>query len=304
MLVGLIVRIVMGDPAATYVRDFVTGLGLLFLGGNAIFHDNVVFWSVVVEVQLYAIYLAIRMVAPRGRPFPLVGWTVAFVAFGLLYHAIEPQQYIGGPLARILDPRFFAPARMGEWLLGAVAADWILRRGSERPIARATGVTIAAAALAFVVGVRVITKAAGVDQYSLDTLDAIGFALLVWALASLESRRAQQPHTPHVAASTGPAPRRLGDWASVPAQWVAAVGHRSYSIYLLHFLVLQYGLALGIRWFFPSGTVRESLLDSGAGVTLIAATVVVTFIATEVNYRLVELPSHRLARRLGRRLAR
>lgn len=68
--------------------------------------------------------------------------------------------------------------------------------------------------------------------------------------------------------------------------WIA-VSERSYSIYLLHMLV-SFVILEALR---PQVPLPLALLAAIAG----------TFAVVEISYRLVERPSHRLARKLSRR---
>ena len=260
ILVGIVAAYLHGPVALRTLAFMVGHAAFLLVGETPIRHENVVLWSIVVEVQLYLFYLAIRCWSPRGMT--LWRWTIAFVAFGLAYHVIVAVAPLPAFFARVMNPRFFAPARMGEWLCGALVADAFVRGSAiRRPIALCVG------GAGLVLATRAATIASAIDRYALESLDAIGFALLVAGVVSRERQRT---------AVASPLTRAF-----------AAIGRRCYSLYLFHLPTLHWTTAALATTF-------------ATRAPLIALALAMTFAVAEVAYRLIERPSHRLARRLGR----
>ena len=81
-----------------------------------------------------------------------------------------------------------------------------------------------------------------------------------------------------------------GALSSAPARYLGA---RSYSVYLLHLPVMQI-----LTWVIVT---HYSLSQNELCITLLATAIPATFLASELLYRIIELPMINLGARLARR---
>lgn len=272
IVAGLIFQLAKGHHAPSLFAHFAANLAFLFPGRGPIGDDNIVFWSIVVEVQLYAIYLAIRLLGGRLRT-----WTIAFLAVGVAYHVAWEFVAVPESIARLIRPRFFAPARMGEWLLGAIVAERMVNRP---PVVRPRGDGgLIVGGVALIAASRVATTSLGFEQHAFETFASAGFAMILASLVRWERRR-DRPLT---------------------APWLVEIGRRCYSLYLFHFFAINVALYVAARHVFAAGNVPSP--GSGRWLATIGAGVALAIVLAEIAYRFVERPSHRLARRWGGRAA-
>ncbi|MDB5294174.1 MAG: acyltransferase 3, partial [Phycisphaerales bacterium] len=246
-----------------------------------------VLWTIALEVQFYALYL---LAWPLLRRYGMLRVTAAWMAVDVVAHAAGYGALAAGlRLPGPLHPIGFAPARFGEWLLGAWLAESLVRpaAGTDGAAGGGRWLSVAAGAACLVAG----TTAPWVfrwDRYVTDPLVSFGFFLVVRAAVAREQ-------------VTGDA-RRAGSRPPVARRALGAVGLRCYSLYLFHFsLIVGVGeLYVRLRHY-PDGT-KDALGGSAewAVVTLVGVAVVV--VAVEAICRGVEWPSHRLARAVGRHL--
>jgi peptidoglycan/LPS O-acetylase OafA/YrhL len=255
-----------------------------FLGHLVFWHFNVppgapgmgvspVLWSIAVEVQFYVLYALLLPVLRRagfGRS------ALVFLGTGLVYRLLFAGLDGAHAFPRPLDPSLFAPARFGEWLLGAWIAEAFVRDGLRARWHR-LGVGAGALVLALAIGGVVWTA---VDRSWVEVPCGVGFALVLTGLLARE--RAVGP--PRWGA-LGSAARFLGD--------------RSYSLYLVHFTVLNVAVEGAARLMHAQD--KNALGATPVMGAAVLLGVLATFGVTEVTYGLVEAPSHRLARRLSRR---
>lgn len=229
-------------------------------------------WTVVVEVQLYALYVLFWPVLKR---IGLRRLTIIFLVIGCLYHlAGEMARQRGVVVPNILQPRTLAIARFGEWLLGAwVAESLVLSR--LRPLNRAGALGVAAAGVALVAAGVIVARTLGFDRYTLEPVYSLGFAAVVLGAV-------------------------LAEQAAAESRWLRAggiAGKRCYSLYLFHFACLAIVGEIGARII----GVQDKTALGGDPRWLLATLAALATIAvvTEFVYRFIELPSHRLARRLA-----
>jgi exopolysaccharide production protein ExoZ len=244
---------------------------------------NPVLWSVVVEVQMYALYaICWRAIHRVG----LLRTTIICLLAGLAYHAAHEWAIAsGGHVPKVLLPRNFALARFGEWLAGAYAAhqvvQWRLSHGSP-PALRSQLSLLLVAGLALAIASGVAPLAAGLSQHALETVMSIGFALAVFAVAIAEHRGLLR--------------------VNLPMRLLGTAGQRCYSLYLFHYpmLAITGELAMRLGWIANADKDLLARTPAWLGVTLLG--VVAAVVATEFAYRVIERPSHRLARALTRRV--
>jgi peptidoglycan/LPS O-acetylase OafA/YrhL len=179
---------------------------------------NVVFWTLAIEMQFYLVLPWMGRLF-GGRRWP--AWTAVFVAVSVAFRAATFGH--GDGLTFGLGDRwlfagtFLLPAFLGHFALGLAAA--------RLPAPRRPGL-VAAAGLAFVVLVAAVLTPdwwslmlapSWADHVLLRTLAAVGFALLVAGCAA-----------------PGPLRRVL------ETRPVVGLGDMSYSLYLVHFTLLEY----------------------------------------------------------------
>ncbi len=240
---------------------------------------TVVIWTIAVEVHFYALY---ALLLPWLRRFGFTRaaflWLGLGIAYRVLWLAADPSEDV----IRLLEPHRFALARFGEWLLGAALAERYVQGsltrsfgGRWRTSARGwlartvAGIAVCAAAVA----------ALGGQSPDLDVPATLLFTLLTGGLIACETAGELRPSE---------ASRLVASW----------LGSRSYSLYLVHFLTLGMVGEVAARLL---GIDKQAAGGSALwlGVTLVGVAAALT--AAEILFRAVEAPSHRIARRLGRR---
>lgn len=260
---------------------------LLNLAGHAVFwlysfgaHGTVspVVWTLALEAQFYVIYLLLfRVLRGVGLGRITLAWIFVDVAYGLAFSALH-LNLAAGPLYTF-DPKMFPLARFGEWLLGAWIAERVVAGQRGEPAAWQSAALIASAAALF--GVAIAGLAAPILAPHVPPLVSVAFMLLIAGLTRREARRAR---------SIGPP--ELGSLA----RWMSS---RSYSMYLIHFTVIgAVGLVLARLLHIAN---RDGARGTGEWLLVTVFGIACALIATDLLYRLVEAPSHRLARRLSHR---
>jgi peptidoglycan/LPS O-acetylase OafA/YrhL len=241
---------------------------------------NAVSWSIVAEVHMYLFYLITWPLFRRVGIWKVTAWALVL---GVVYHLTMETSVADGTVSYMLSPRNFAPARFGEWLLGAAIAELVLKR--PEALSRFAGPATLFAALATTSALLVACRQLGWSQYSLETLIACAAGAVVLHAVALEQRSALFRNSAFTRVS-------------------AMVGLRCYSLYLFHYPVLAIMAELAIRTVFAADPNKDVLAGSWMwGVTTMVG-MCAAVVVTELTYRVVELPSHRLARSIGRRLQR
>lgn len=222
-----------------------------------------VLWTISIEIQFYFLYLFVFPIISRfGAGRVALGWMVIDVLYRCFWE-LSPGSESWHPA---LSPERMALVRFGEWLVGAYAAELVIRgRGINVYLAWAAGATFTLAGL--FLGARFELS----KEQAMDVPIAIGSGLILLAAVVKVQR-----------ACRGAVSRFL--------RWI---GVRSYTLYLTHLAVIsvvatvsrRFGVVLGNNWF-------ETLV---ACLVAFAACLAVA----DPIYRLIELPSHRLARTIA-----
>jgi peptidoglycan/LPS O-acetylase OafA/YrhL len=235
------------------------GLHALFLHGfspRTIFSVDPAFWSLATEMEFYVAYpLAAFWMLRVGVRRVLVAALLVSIAWRAAVLAALPPTPDNFMVYRVALHGFFVP-RFYEWLLGCALAEAVIKDGGAAIAARARPAAwggFALLALGALCRLHVV-----VDKLFADSLISTGFALLVgWRIGV--GQRAE--------AGARPSPA---------ARVLAAIGRRSYSVYLVHQPILDGDwLPLGPR-------------------LLIAA------VASTAFWRWLERPFERAAGRIGR----
>jgi peptidoglycan/LPS O-acetylase OafA/YrhL len=239
---------------------------------------STVLWTLALEAQFYLMYLVLfpllrRVGFGRATAFFLVAELAYSVAFSTL------RWTTSGPLYTFA-PSVFPLTRFAEWMLGAWLADRFVNHQAVHWAAWRPAWLILAAAgllLAAIWGLSVPVLVPHITP-----LVSIAFVALLAGMIRRE----------------GEFVRRLGPTElGVLSRWLA---DRSYSLYLIHFTVIAAtGLAVARLFHIPS---RDAIRGTPWWLVVTLCGVVMAFIATDLLYRLVEAPSHRLARTLSRRM--
>ena len=241
-----------------------------------------------------------------GRPSPLQHlWSLA----------VEEQFYLLWPIVMVAGLRILGRVRLLQFTLTGIIAStawmWFLYEPLTDPSrvyygsdTRVAGMLVGAA-LAFLwqpwrMG-RVWTRERGPMARITDGLGIAGLVGLIWLFHTLLEDSARLYRGGFlitssltavvIAAATVPT-GRLGGWLAVgPMRWI---GQRSYSIYLWHWPIFVF--------------TRPRLDTTLDGLTLLTVRFVLTFVAAELSYRVIELPvrERRLAasaRTFGRALS-
>jgi peptidoglycan/LPS O-acetylase OafA/YrhL len=260
-----------------------------FLGHLVFWHFNVpagkpvmgispVLWSIAVEVQFYVIY---ALLLPVLRRMGFARATMLFLAIGIAYRIAYSLLHGDGSWPRPMAPSLFAPIRFGEWLLGAWIAEAFVRGKLAASVFRRAGAPIGAVLLAASIATVAATR---VDREWLDIPCCLAFAAI---LAGMLAREQDAGGGGVVARCFRRAARFLGE--------------RSYSLYLVHFTVLNVAIEVAARFVHVQD--KNTMGGTPAMLAAVLLGVIATLGVTEASYRLVEAPSHRLARRLSRRVA-
>ena len=243
-------------------------------------------WTVVVEVQLYAIY---ALLFGWIRRVGIARATMWSVAFGIGYHVLdEVLRGSSHELPGILASRVFAPARFGEWMLGAWLADAVVNRRVALPRSAVTMLVWMALGVAIVVLARVLSIVGHIEMHAADPVFSAGFAIVIGAAVLGEQR----------AGGSQAERRTLVGHVLAP---LATAGKRCYSLYLFHFATIAIVGELFARMRHLTDADKDAMGGTPFWLLTTVVAVLAAIIVAEVVYRVVELPSHRAARRLAQR---
>ncbi len=238
---------------------------------------TVVIWSIVIEVHFYILY---ALLLGGLRRLGMGRAAVIALALGVAYRVAWAFGDFHGPgTVALLEPHRFAIARFGEWLLGAWVAELYatgkLEAWSESAWLGWGGVRFSiAAVLGSVLGIALL----GGTQSTAEFPTTLGFTWLLASLLALEVSGRFEMH------GRG---QRVAIW----------LGDRSYSLYLVHYLAIGFTGEVCARLL--GLTEKFSLGGSPTWLGVTALAVVVALVSADLMYRLIEHPSHQLARRAG-----
>ncbi|KAB2662819.1 MAG: acyltransferase, partial [Verrucomicrobia bacterium] len=223
-----------------------------------------ILWSLVAELVYYALYPALRLVAAR------IGWGALLAAsYGLaagammLHSGVKGMQSYGYHLTWLVGlPCWLLSCLLAERRAGGIAGPF---RGGTVPAWRAAMFVLSAASWQSLYrGTSLLPTNAFII-----TLQGFAVAAYFWLGAEMERFK------------TMPPPR-----------WMESAGTWSYSLYLFH----ELGRTLWER--LPLATPQSTAGVLAASLARMAGILALCW----VFHRLVEAPSHRLARAVGRRI--
>lgn len=225
-----------------------------------------VLWTISIEVQFYLFYL---IGFSTLRRWGLGKVTLIALLVGLVYR-VAWQWWLQPAGASVgWQPDRLAPARMGEWLLGACAAQWWLSGGSRWIGSRAA--MIAGAALV-VLGILAGCYLPLERNAATDLPASLGFFLILLGLLPAATTAAKK--------TTSGLGRLFG-----------YIGQRSYAIYLSHLLALGVVITMAGKIGGEDWRTQPPLV-----VAMFVITPLLSLAVAEPLYRLVEKPSHVWAR--------
>ena len=192
------------------------------------------FWTIAVEAQFYLIYLLVRRFFFTGR-----GWALVFAAGILLFVAGWYSVGSRVPFQLIHPFRYWI-----EWLAGAYLVYWLRKRPA---LVQHTSFWLLLfmgcwGAAVYIGPHRLI----GFMNYGA-CLIALSFVFLILVFLRLE---------------------KIWSWAGL--QWLPFLGLFSYSIYLIHFLIIDRVRAFIVPHF-PEGACRMAVSLAGVAAALLAA---------------------------------
>lgn len=247
---------------------------------------TIVLWSIVIEVHFYILYaLFFRALTQFG----LGRATVVSLAIGIAYRVAWHHFEMGGGQGDMshtlvfFEPHRFALARFGEWLLGAWIAERYVRgdfKLSQPSLWLGwTGVLLGIGFVA--VSMLTVALLSG-TQYNAEIPVTLGFGWVLAALISLEQ-------TERIS---------IAGRFRTAAVWL---GDRSYSLYLIHYLVIAVAGEIYVRLMGIAD--KDALAGTLPWFGVTGAAVILALIVADIMYRMVERPSHGLARRISSRQA-
>lgn len=223
-------------------------------------------WSVGAEMTFYIIFPALLLLFGGGGGGAIMGFLAAVSLSHFLWMAFDGNTDLPPYFAY-----YFVGSNLASFTAGILAYRYCVEQ-RQRPMPRAEWPLPAAFVLTLVI--------AYLDPAHLHHA-APGLYFSVWALAFAM-----------LCAWQAISPSRLFRWP--PLQWL---GDRSYSVYLLHPVVIELG-----RPFYSSIERKYDLHGASLYVACAAATLPVLFAIAELAYRMIESPAIRLGSRLANRV--
>ena len=273
------------NPDPGYIRHIIGHLFFWyydFSTSPATIHTySSVFWSLSVIVQLYIIF---ALAHPLIKRLGVGRVCLLSLTFGIVWHIIAISIFkTHWNLPVYLYPRFFAPAKFGEWMLGAYLAHlWynkqhatLLNRLKLKP--RHLLIT------SIIIFTTVVVTIESLHLHmswrdSFNTPVSIAIFLLMYFGIMVEDQKCSQTTKSPV-------------WLS---NFIQRIGDRSYSLYLVHSAIIS-GFALITAKILHLN--KAEMACSPIWLLIILIGVVLSFVATEFLYRFVEVPSHHFAKK-------
>jgi peptidoglycan/LPS O-acetylase OafA/YrhL len=252
--------LMVGVTASTQAFDLGTFLRALLPLGS--FGPNIIggpwggmFWAVAVEMQFYLLFPLLLRLLQRFGPLALVRLLVAVAVLRGMAWVLSP-----GALDMRELTYFSLVGRIDQFLLGMIAGWWFLRRPSRRVAA----VALLGGVATLLVVLRIFNELEGMRTGAWWRVAWVDVEGLAWAAVVVG-------YTVLLADRSG----RL-------SRAVAAVGERSYSMYLLHFVIVV-SVAAHPGWWIQVGGPVSTALVTGLVVVLPASMLVsaLTFAAIE-----------------------
>lgn len=230
--------LMIGVTASTQPFDLSTFVRALLPLGS--FGPNIIggpwggmFWAVAVEMQFYLVFPLLLRLLQRSGPLALIRLLVAVATLRAMAWVLSP-----GALDMRELTYFSLVGRIDQFLLGMLAGWWFLRRPSRR----AASAVLLGGVAAVLVLLQVFNELGGMRTgawWRVFWVDAEGLA---WAAVVVG-------YTILLAQRSGRVSRA-----------VAAVGERSYSMYLLHFVIVVSVAAHPSWWIHVGGPVSTAFV--------------------------------------------
>lgn len=222
-------------------------------------------WSVGVEMLFYLVF-PVMLLALRNPLSAFVGFGIAVILSVISWKLLGSVKNTSGD---------FAYYFVGSNLASFVAGIW-----AYRTFERANDSVVSKYKKVFPIACIVVLAFVFIDPIKFhESIPGLFFSLLGFGFALLCLWQAWSPS------------RVL---LSAPFQWL---GDRSYSLYLLHSLVLYFGDRFFGNYLNAAGLSAGYLYLVGA-----AATIPAIFVCAEMSYRLIEVPAIRLGSRIAARI--
>ncbi len=249
---------------------WIWGLSPLSISDSAL---SPVFWSVVVEVQLYTFYALMQLIFGNRL---LYFRMFVMMLFGIVYSYLASTAFHSVDVPNFFLPRVFALARLGEWLLGAALAQLFVCNPDL--LIKNCNMSVLLCGV-FVIVVTCLVKRGALFPIAYDQANSLGFALVTAYLIRCELCYGS-------CVGTSSREKRLVAWLS----------DRSYSLYLFHFPCLAMFGEFAIRLPWLNGYTKDSLGGTVIWFWVTTGGLALAFATTEMIYRLVEKPCHQFAR--------
>ena len=245
-----------------------------------------VMWTLAIEVEFYILYC---LTLPLLRKFGLTNVTIAALALDIVYRLaykfyLEP---LGLPI--IMTPERFFLIRYGEWLLGACLAEqYVQNKAFKLTLLKDSGKRILLAIFLLLFGAVAGISLKLSQHESLDVLSSISFFLIISALIQRERQLDDSERT------------RL--MKNVWLRFLTWAGVRSYSLYLVHAQILWFSHSLGRRLYEKIAPIVHAPVDFGKVLGVLIG-ICASLLVAQICYRLVEEPSHKLARQWSQKVS-
>jgi peptidoglycan/LPS O-acetylase OafA/YrhL len=258
------------------------GINLTNLAGHLIFWHyqgpaaasgmgvSVVMWTLAIEMQFYLLYAQFY---ERILAFGLGRLVLVMLMFELFYRVGSLLIWNDAAwLHPVFAPARFAPARFGEWLLGA----WLAQRVVSGRLKQIPAIPAILGGIFLIVISITMGSMLGLDKYnSTDLPAAIGFFMIMHGLLTYEQAgmRVDRP---------------ILKW----------LGERCFSIYLVHATVLL--MCSKVTKSLSPHFLELGLPQSATNLSIFALGVASSLFISHIAYILVELPSHKFAKKIRR----
>lgn len=238
-----------------------------------------VMWTLAVEVQFYILYC---LTLPLLRRYGLANVTTIALIIDVVYRLVYKFYFHQFDLPIIMTPERFFLIRYGEWLLGACLAEQFVQNKAFtitalKPIRNRIILAIGLLASGAVIGISLKLS----QHESLDVLASLAFFLIISALIQQEKQLGDH--------------ERSNVMKNVWLSFLAWAGVRSYSLYLVHAQILWFSHSFGRRLYEKLAPLLHTQIDFSKALGVLIG-IGVSLLVAQICYRLIEAPSHKLAR--------